>query len=556
MFSNNQHKAVDLDFDWWCNTFKSAIKDFGHTVMVFAPWNDPIPLVRGWCLWELYCTIITNAKFEVAMSKKHRDDFLQDICNNAQDSINKTLATINAEKSECFKKEDKDKIFKIVQDEVGFNKINSLVFERMRDWMIDTALISLHQEKDNEIKLKLMNGCGEIYYHQRNFEKAKSLYLECLEKRRQILGEDSPLTLQSLNNLAVLYSNTGQHNLAVPLFEECLKKSRLVPNSIDTLVTTSNLARAYESTDKQKSESLYVECIEKMKKMLGVDHPYTLATISNLVNLYVGMIVNHKFDKALYDKALYLAKECLEKQKKVLGQDHPETLHSATSLANLYFNSDQQSDKAKAQTLLVDCLEKRRKMLGVDHPHTIGSMNNLAILYEETGQYSLAVPLYEECLQIMGSDHPDTLKPLSKLEKIYYDMGLYSKALPLCKENLEKERQILGVDHPDTLKSMNKLSALYYNMGQYDKAQPLYEECLEKRRQVLGDENQYTLDTVSNLAVLYVEKDDNDKALPLLEESLVNRRKILGINHPDTQLSLKRLRKFLELTGKQSKVAV
>ena len=22
LFSNNQHKTVDLDLDWWCNTFK------------------------------------------------------------------------------------------------------------------------------------------------------------------------------------------------------------------------------------------------------------------------------------------------------------------------------------------------------------------------------------------------------------------------------------------------------------------------------------------------------------------------------------------------------
>ena len=34
LFSNNQHKAIDLDFNWWCNTFKSAIETFGHTVMV------------------------------------------------------------------------------------------------------------------------------------------------------------------------------------------------------------------------------------------------------------------------------------------------------------------------------------------------------------------------------------------------------------------------------------------------------------------------------------------------------------------------------------------
>jgi hypothetical protein len=39
VFSNNQHLAVELDFDWWRTTFKSAIQDFGHTVMVFAPWQ-------------------------------------------------------------------------------------------------------------------------------------------------------------------------------------------------------------------------------------------------------------------------------------------------------------------------------------------------------------------------------------------------------------------------------------------------------------------------------------------------------------------------------------
>jgi len=47
LFSNNQHQAVDLDFNWWCNTFKSAIRDFGYTVMILAPWKDPIPLTRG-----------------------------------------------------------------------------------------------------------------------------------------------------------------------------------------------------------------------------------------------------------------------------------------------------------------------------------------------------------------------------------------------------------------------------------------------------------------------------------------------------------------------------
>jgi len=68
LFSNNQHKAIDLDFDYWSTTFQSAIQSFGHTVMVFAPWDDPIPLTRAWCLWELYCTVQTSSRFDIAMT--------------------------------------------------------------------------------------------------------------------------------------------------------------------------------------------------------------------------------------------------------------------------------------------------------------------------------------------------------------------------------------------------------------------------------------------------------------------------------------------------------
>lgn len=140
LFSNNQHRATTLDFDWWCNTFKSAIKDFGHTVMVFAPWKNPVPLTRGWCLFELYCTITTGAKFDVAMSNTHRSEFLEDVSSRAIDSINQMLATINAEKSQCYKEEDKERIFTIVRQEVGFHRVNSLIFEGMRDWMISFGI--------------------------------------------------------------------------------------------------------------------------------------------------------------------------------------------------------------------------------------------------------------------------------------------------------------------------------------------------------------------------------------------------------------------------------
>jgi len=214
MFSNNQHKAVDLDFAWWCNTFKSAIKDFGHTVMVFAPWKDPVPLTRGWCLFELYCTITTKAKFSVAMSKGHREDFLEDICNDAIKAINMMLATINAEKSQCFKEEDRDKIFAIVKQEVGFGNVNAMVFNEMRIWMAVTAAFALEVEANDAMKMRLMNGLADVYRQQGIYDSAQPLYEQCLEKRRQVLGHDHPDTLDSEENLR-LYRQEAEHRSRV-----------------------------------------------------------------------------------------------------------------------------------------------------------------------------------------------------------------------------------------------------------------------------------------------------------------------------------------------------
>ena len=79
LFSNNQHKAPAREFHWWQNTFQDSIRSIGKTVMVLAPWNNPVPLTRGWCIWELYSTITTSSEFDVALSHRSRMEFIHDI---------------------------------------------------------------------------------------------------------------------------------------------------------------------------------------------------------------------------------------------------------------------------------------------------------------------------------------------------------------------------------------------------------------------------------------------------------------------------------------------
>jgi hypothetical protein len=238
LFSNNQHKAVDLDFSWWCNTFKSAIRDFRRTVMVMAPWHHPIPLSRGWCLFELFCTAETRSRFEVAMSKAHQELFFKDLREkDVRVAIDDMLSIIDCAKSECFKPEDLDRIFAVVRSTVGFNRINSLVFEQLRGWVVEVTKAAMESEVEEIKHLGLMHSLAGLYSGQGEFDLALPLSLDCLARRTSILGEDHADTLKSTNELAVLYTKQGQYELALPLYDQCLLKrtATLGNDHIDTL---------------------------------------------------------------------------------------------------------------------------------------------------------------------------------------------------------------------------------------------------------------------------------------------------------------------------------
>ena len=57
---NAQHGTVDRPFEWWQTTFRDSIAAIGRVVLVLAPWSDPIPLTRVWCLFEIFSAAKTD----------------------------------------------------------------------------------------------------------------------------------------------------------------------------------------------------------------------------------------------------------------------------------------------------------------------------------------------------------------------------------------------------------------------------------------------------------------------------------------------------------------
>jgi hypothetical protein len=243
LFSINQHLTNDWSFEWLSTTFQTAIGNFGHVIMVMSPWNNPLPYTRAWCVFEVYCAATTNSKFEIAMSQRDREAFLEDVKSDATGRVNKMLATIRAEKSESFKPEDRDRIFEVIREEVGFSKLNAMVFECYREWVIATSLAVLED-------------CAED-----SMEHAHNLWVEnSLNKRKEALGENHPDTLDSMHCLAGLYIDQGRDEDAEPFLLECWtkRKETLGENHPDTLNSMNNLANLYESQGRYEEAKRYI----------------------------------------------------------------------------------------------------------------------------------------------------------------------------------------------------------------------------------------------------------------------------------------------------------
>jgi hypothetical protein len=115
IFSVNQHVVPNIVSTHLRTSIQEMIKSIGETLVIVENWKDPIPLRRGWCLWEIYCSHQSNVKFGFAMTTQKQIHFYYD-CQENEIDLQSIIDSIDFEKSECSKIEDKQAITYAIQD--------------------------------------------------------------------------------------------------------------------------------------------------------------------------------------------------------------------------------------------------------------------------------------------------------------------------------------------------------------------------------------------------------------------------------------------------------
>jgi tetratricopeptide (TPR) repeat protein len=201
-------------------------------------------------------------------------------------------------------------------------------------------------------------------------------------------------------------------------------------------------------------------------------------------------------------QAVALHERVLADRERLLGPDHPHTLASRNNLAHAY---RQAGWLAKAIPLYERTLADLTRLLGSDHLRTLRSSNYLAAAYREAGRLAEAVWLYEQTLahrrRLLGPDHPSTVRSNSYLAAAYREVGRLAEAIPLYEQTLVGWQQLLGPSDPSTLRSGNHLAVAYSEAGRLAEAIPLYERTLAGCARALGKDHPLTRKVRRNLSV-------------------------------------------------------
>lgn len=394
-FANCQHTAPARSHDWWSNVFKQAIKAIGRVVLVLQT-DDPIPLTRSWCLWEIACATEAGVAFDVALSAASVTR-LREMLMHDSDSLLCRLSSIDLRLAQARAVSDRESINVAVEAGPGFDAVNATVVSLLRSWILRRAEVLAQAEPDGEDKprllccvahwlticgrpedaLPLLRGALQVVIEKHGFEAGVTLQCRSrlaiasagmdsesacdweLSELRDIaaakqthkdFGPSHPSTLRSLYELYNLEARLSGYFLqeyrAAEIRELVQRMSGapgLGPESTDTLAARALYARSLGPTE---AVPYLRDVVAAASLSLGKED---VRTLQYTVQLAECLSSPPNSDRGR--EALQLYEASYNSFTRLLGPSHPAACDIAVTLSCLYSDLCQQwSEKASAKS--------------------------------------------------------------------------------------------------------------------------------------------------------------------------------------------------------------
>ena len=214
------------------------------------------------------------------------------------------------------------------------------------------------------------------------------------------LNDDSDAardTLSYLKKSSILQDSTDGsktiiHRLQGQVYRETYLSNQEKFNEARAHATTTLLNEIdidrLENFERQRQETRNL--VEQIGATTSQGHSHPLFSDPTFVSV-LAMTLHHATDLGMPQLALTLT-ESVTQAGCILGLDHPGTLASHSNLAYAYQESGRLDD---AIPLLEQTLEDSTRILGPHHPHTLASHSKLASAYRAAGRIEEAKALFE-----------------------------------------------------------------------------------------------------------------------------------------------------------------
>jgi len=413
---NQWHPAKHLD------DLDRTICSADGLVMVILDWENPIPLQRAWCLFEISIALSSATRVHVGMTNSTRKALRKALFSNF-DHVLQKMDKIDVRHAGATYEKDLYDIRDKIKSMIGYGKLNNRVINALKDWLVDEAermLKAISTIRDDgaattdqrvlldklEILAKLKRHMGdykaaesmfqEVYNEKRRlfgpehigtivaqcnygnhlrelrkFENAAELLTECFRLASETLGENHTITLIAQACLGLLAKNVGDWEKAEKILTEVLRKGTECKGTWardwDNLTRASNLALVLQLQGKVKEAYVHLEnCYFESKKMLGERHEFVMIDMHNL-GAALCRVGNHKAAEKILNK-------CYEGRIELLRNGH---VRAVMTLWWWAISSIKLGKLEKAQVQLSEVMHYLKKLYGSSNHERVQACREL-----------------------------------------------------------------------------------------------------------------------------------------------------------------------------------
>ncbi|MEM7582037.1 MAG: tetratricopeptide repeat protein [Acidobacteriota bacterium] len=373
--------------------------------------------------------------------------------------------------------------------------------------------ITRRLEPPDEVQLvERLRRLSEILTIQGEYQRAETVSREVLALHLQ-QGEEGAQVALAVARIGHLRDVLGDLETA----EEMLSEALVVADASDDEVARAKILEFFAELrmrrgDVADARGKYREALKILLAAHGELHPEVALMKSNLARAEQG------FD---YDRSEELFREAIAIQRQLFEEAHPVLATALANLGILLFDR-QRFDEAK--TVLEEAIAMQRELVGEEDYKFAVMVGNLGNAEQHLGNSQRAEQLYRQAIGILehqlGDEHADYAMNLSNLAEMLVSQRRLDEASELADLALEVTEKALGPDHPRISTVLNTRGQIEYRRQDYEASRATLERAVAVADASLGNNHPTLAATLANLSLALTRLEDLELAADAMRRAL------------------------------------